>query len=88
MCSPLQRLTRFNVWPRPSGTGLSCPVSLRFETRRSDADVVAKLGYFDEPHLARALRACVGRTAGQLREGAGGPIALDLEKRPDQRLTS
>ncbi|MCC9154188.1 hypothetical protein LZP81_05835 [Streptomyces parvulus] len=54
-------------------------MSLRFETRRSDADVVAKLGYFDEPHLARALRACVGRTAGQLREGAGGPIALDLQ---------
>ncbi|OLF15913.1 helix-turn-helix domain-containing protein [Actinophytocola xanthii] len=47
-------------------------------------DVVAKLGYFDEPHLARALRSYVGRTAGQLREGAGGAIALDL----DQRLTS
>ncbi|GII75688.1 AraC family transcriptional regulator [Sphaerisporangium rufum] len=40
--------------------------------------VVAKLGYFDEPHLARALRSYVGRTAGQLREGAGGAIALDL----------
>ncbi|MFJ5039291.1 helix-turn-helix domain-containing protein [Streptomyces parvulus] len=60
------------------------------------ADVVTRLGYFDEPHLARALRTCVGRTAGQLREGAGGPIALDLQKRPercpdrrpDQRLTS
>ena len=48
------------------------------------ADVVAKLEYFDEPHLARALRAYVGRTAGQLREGAGGAIGLDL----DQRLTS
>ncbi|MFF0312765.1 helix-turn-helix domain-containing protein [Streptosporangium sp. NPDC004379] len=48
------------------------------------ADVVAKLGYFDEPHLARALRSYVGRTVGQLREGAGGAIALDL----DQRLTS
>jgi len=48
------------------------------------AEVVAKLGYFDEPHLARALRAYVGRTAGQLREGTGGAIALDL----DQRLTS
>ncbi|MET0495971.1 MAG: AraC family transcriptional regulator, partial [Actinoplanes sp.] len=42
------------------------------------------LGYFDEPHLARALRRYVGRTAGQLREGIGGAIALDL----DQRLTS
>ncbi|GAA3948527.1 hypothetical protein GCM10023085_33510 [Actinomadura viridis] len=50
----------------------------------SAADVVTKLGYFDESHLARALRSYVGRTAGQLREGAGGAIALDL----DQRLTS
>jgi AraC-like DNA-binding protein len=48
------------------------------------ADVVAKLDYFDEPHLARALRTYVGRTAKQLREGAGGAIALAL----DQRLTS
>ena len=47
-------------------------------------DVVAKLGYFDEPHLARALRTYVGRTVRQLREGAGGAIALDL----DQRSTS
>jgi hypothetical protein len=42
------------------------------------ADVVSKLDYFDEPHLARALRSYVGRTVGQLREGAGGEIALDL----------
>ncbi|GAA3908811.1 AraC family transcriptional regulator [Amorphoplanes auranticolor] len=48
------------------------------------ADVVAKLDYFDEPHLARALRCYVGRTAGQLREGEGGAIALAL----DQRSTS
>ncbi|WP_399880520.1 helix-turn-helix domain-containing protein [Streptomyces sp. BBFR51] len=41
--------------------------------------VVAALDYFDEPHLARALRAYVGRTAKQLREGVGGPIALDLD---------
>ncbi|MEW9555050.1 helix-turn-helix domain-containing protein [Nonomuraea sp. NPDC050783] len=52
--------------------------------RTPAADVVAELGYSDEPHLARALRSYVGRTAGQLREGAGGAIALD----PDQRLTS
>lgn len=45
------------------------------------ADVVAKLGYYDEPHLARALRRYVGRTAGQLRAGAGGAIALDLGQR-------
>ncbi|MEV1131846.1 helix-turn-helix domain-containing protein [Agromyces sp. NPDC049794] len=43
-------------------------------------DVVAKLGYFDEPHLARALRSYIGRTVGQLREGAGGAIALDLNQ--------
>jgi methylphosphotriester-DNA--protein-cysteine methyltransferase len=42
------------------------------------AEVVSGLGYFDEPHLARALRRYVGRTARQLREGAGGPIGLDL----------
>jgi hypothetical protein len=48
------------------------------------ADVVAKLDYFDEPHLARTLRSYVGRTARQLREGNGGAIALDL----DQRVTS
>ncbi|TKK88109.1 AraC family transcriptional regulator [Herbidospora galbida] len=44
------------------------------------ADVVAKLDYFDEPHLARALRRYVGRTAKQLREGSGGAIALDLDQ--------
>ncbi|MFF0721302.1 helix-turn-helix domain-containing protein [Micromonospora sp. NPDC003816] len=38
--------------------------------------VVDRLGYYDEPHLARALRRYVGRTAGQLRSGAGGAIAL------------
>jgi hypothetical protein len=48
------------------------------------AEAVAKFGYFDEPHLARALRRYVGRTAAQLREGTGGAIALDL----DQRTTS
>jgi hypothetical protein len=47
-------------------------------------DVVAKLDYFDEPHLARALRTYVGRTARQLREGAVGVLGLDL----GQRLTS
>lgn len=40
------------------------------------ADVVTKLDYFDESHLARALRSYVGRTAGQLREGSGGAIGL------------
>ena len=48
------------------------------------ADVTHDLGFFDEPHLARALRRFVGRTAGQLRDGAGGALALD----PAQRSTS
>ncbi|MBL7252918.1 helix-turn-helix domain-containing protein [Paractinoplanes lichenicola] len=43
------------------------------------ADVVTGLGYFDEPHLARALRRYVGRTSKQLRAGAGGAISLNLE---------
>jgi hypothetical protein len=42
------------------------------------ADVVASLGYFDQPHLARALRRYIGRTATQLHEGSGGALALDL----------
>jgi hypothetical protein len=41
-------------------------------------EVVCGLDYFDEPHLARALRRYVGRTAGQLRDGSGGAIGLDL----------
>ncbi|WP_203906122.1 helix-turn-helix domain-containing protein [Rhizocola hellebori] len=44
------------------------------------ADVVCGLEFFDEPHLARALRRYVGRTARQLREGTGGAIALDLDQ--------
>lgn len=44
------------------------------------ADVVSGLEYFDEPHLARALRRYVGRTARQLREGTGGALALDLDQ--------
>ena len=44
-------------------------------------DVVSRLEYFDESHLARALRRFVGRTARQLREGTGGAIALDLDQR-------
>ena len=48
------------------------------------ADAVTTFGYVDEPHLARARRRYVGRTAGELRAGAGGAIALD----PAQRVTS
>jgi AraC-like DNA-binding protein len=45
---------------------------------KGPTDVVASLGYFDQPHLARALRRYVGRTATQLRDGSGGALALDL----------
>jgi len=57
----------------------------RLASGESVADVVDGLGYYDEPHLARALRRYVGRTARQLREGLGGAIALDLTA---QRATS
>lgn len=45
-------------------------------------EVVASLGYFDQPHLARALRRYIGRTATQLREGSGGAIGLDVVAQP------
>jgi Helix-turn-helix domain len=45
---------------------------------KAATDVVASLGYFDQPHLARALRRYIGRTATQLHEGSGGALALDL----------
>ena len=48
------------------------------------SDVAGTLGYYDEPHLSRALRRYVGRTARELREGVGGALALD----PAQRTTS
>jgi hypothetical protein len=44
------------------------------------ADVVSRFEYFDEPHLTRALRRYVGRTARQLRDGTGGAIALALDQ--------
>ena len=43
-----------------------------------------QLGYYDEPHLARLLLRYVGRSAQQLRTGAGGALALD----PAQYTTS
>lgn len=60
------------------------------ESLASGADVgavVLACGYYDEPHLARALRRYVGRTAGQLRSGLGGAIALSSVdgERPSSR---
>jgi hypothetical protein len=43
-------------------------------------DVVPRLEYFDEPHLALALRRYVGHAARQLREGSCGAIALNLDQ--------
>lgn len=64
--------------------GRARTAAILLTTGETPADVIDKLGYYDEPHLARALRRFVGRTAGQLREGSGGAIALD----PGQRTTS
>ena len=56
----------------------------RLASGASVGEVVTELGYYDEPHLARMLRRYVGRTAQQLRDGAGGALALD----PAQFTTS
>jgi hypothetical protein len=45
---------------------------------KAATDVAAALGYFDQPHLARALRRYVGRTSTQLHDGSGGALGLDL----------
>ena len=73
-----------------AATGLTQGVVRQIErARRASAllaggvevsDVVTRLGYFDESHLARALRRFVGRTVRQLVEGTGGAIALDLDQ--------
>jgi Helix-turn-helix domain len=41
------------------------------------AEVLDRLGYFDQPHLAHSLRRFIGHTATSLRDGAGGePLSL------------
>lgn len=64
--------------------GRARTAALLLTSGETAGDVADKLGYYDEPHLARALRRYVGRTAQQLRAGDGGAIALD----PGQRTTS
>ncbi|MFI6869616.1 helix-turn-helix domain-containing protein [Nocardia sp. NPDC050406] len=61
--------------------GRARSAALLLSAGEAPSQVVDKLGYYDEPHLARALRRYVGRTAGQLREGSGGALALDLGQR-------
>jgi hypothetical protein len=77
-----------------AATGLSQGAVRQIERARKAAallaadvpivEVVSGLEYFDEPHLARALRRYIGRTARQLREGTGGALGLAL----DQATTS
>ncbi|MFC9898121.1 helix-turn-helix domain-containing protein [Nocardia sp. NPDC127579] len=64
--------------------GRARTAAILLSTGEPPGPVVDKLGYYDEPHLARALRKYVGRTAGQLREGDIGTLAID----PGQRTTS
>jgi len=45
-------------------------------------DVVHRLGFYDQPHLARALQRFIGRTATQLREPVDGVNALSLLYKP------
>ncbi|MFI6366249.1 helix-turn-helix domain-containing protein [Nocardia sp. NPDC050630] len=64
--------------------GRARTAALLLTSGEAPGEVVNKLGYYDEPHLARALRRYVGRTARQLRAQTGGAIALD----PAQCTTS
>jgi hypothetical protein len=68
--------TRAGTAPVPEGATF---LGIEFAVGTS-LRAVPGLEYFDEPHLARALRRYVGRTARRLREGTGGPIALDLDQ--------
>ncbi|MGW5385577.1 helix-turn-helix domain-containing protein [Nocardia sp. NPDC003963] len=61
--------------------GRARTAALLLSSGETSGDVVDKLGYYDEPHLARALRRYIGRTAQQLRTGSGGAIALDTGQR-------
>ncbi|URM95977.1 helix-turn-helix domain-containing protein [Actinomadura madurae] len=50
-------------------------------------EVVHRLGYYDQPHLARSLRRFIGRTATQLqgRDEAGEPLSLLYKPEGDSR---
>ncbi|WUH97599.1 hypothetical protein OHR68_29320 [Spirillospora sp. NBC_00431] len=51
-------------------------------------DVVHRLGYFDQPHLARSLRRFIGRTATRLRrpDDGDGPLSLLYKIEGDTRF--
>jgi methylphosphotriester-DNA--protein-cysteine methyltransferase len=46
-------------------------------------DVVHRLGYYDQPHLARSLQRFVGRTATQLRQPDDAAAPLSLLYKPE-----
>lgn len=46
-------------------------------------DVVHRLGYYDQPHLARSLQRFIGRTATQLRQPDGAADPMSLLYKPD-----
>lgn len=46
-------------------------------------DVVHRLGYYDQPHLARSLQRFIGRTATQLRQRDGAADPLSLLYKPE-----
>ena len=52
--------------------------AVRLQAGESPAAVAQELGYFDQPHLAHALRRFVGRTATELATPAGAVRPLSL----------
>ncbi|MFC0681283.1 helix-turn-helix domain-containing protein [Lysobacter korlensis] len=49
----------------------------------SPLDVVHRLGYYDQPHLARSLQRFIGRTATQLRQRDDADAPLSLLYKPE-----
>ena len=50
-------------------------------------DVVHRLGYYDQPHLAKALQRFIGRTATQLRQPGDPDDAMSLLYKPEGSTT-
>ncbi|MFF5262019.1 helix-turn-helix domain-containing protein [Actinomadura viridis] len=51
-------------------------------------DVVHRLGYYDQPHLARSLQRFIGRTASQLRRPDPTADPLSLLYKPENSACS
>ncbi len=81
-----------------SATGLTQGAIQRIERARHAAvllgegvaplEVVHRLGYYDQPHLAKALRRFIGRTATELRHRDGTDEPLSLLYKTDQPAPS